>query len=102
MRVSGGGCRLQGIVRRIERTGEVKRDEEGLEWRRCVLEVELVRFSRRCPGVQLPDHLRGKVVKVTRWLSHDWHYRVGARVTLSPEETEAVLRGEGSPLGARI
>lgn len=89
--------RLQGVVREVVPTGEVLVDEWGETWRRCILSVQLTGFSKRTGG-ELPLALQGKVVKVVRWCCYDWHFKVGCRATLTPEETEAVLRAYSAPL----
>ncbi len=86
--------RLQGEVLKIEKTGETRRDEEGNVWEKCVFTIKLTNFSKRTPGRELPKHLEGKVIKLVRWCCFDWHYKVGVKKTLTPEETEAVLKGE--------
>lgn len=85
--------RLQGFVAEIERTEELKVDAEGNEWRKCIFVIELAGFSRRAPDEELPDELKGVKVKVVRWCCFDWHYRTGVKITLTPEETKAVLQG---------
>ncbi|MCD6510860.1 MAG: hypothetical protein J7L11_10805 [Thermoprotei archaeon] len=86
--------KLQGIVVKIVKTDESKEDEEGNRWQKCIFVVELTGFSKRTPDEKIPDELRGAKVKVVRWCCFDWHYRTGVRVTLTPEETEAVLKGK--------
>lgn len=85
--------KLQGLVTKIERTGEYK-EYDGEKWEKCYFTVKLVGFSKRTPGEKLPVHLKGAEVRIVRWCCYDWHYKIGARVTLTPEETERVLRGE--------
>lgn len=85
--------RLQGRVLEVERTGEKKKDEEGNEWERCIFTLELVGFSKRTPEEVLPERFRGRRVKLIRWCCFDWHYKLGVRKTLDPDETEAVLGG---------
>lgn len=89
--------RLQGIVTNIERTEEVRIDEEGNAWRKCIFTVELVGFSKRTPSEGLPRELKGAKVKVPRWCCFDWHYKTGVKITLTPEESEAILKGESIP-----
>lgn len=84
---------IRGIVRRVERTGEKRVDSEGRVWEKCIFSIELVEFSKRSRERSLPEHLRGKTVRVVRWCAYDWHYREGVYGTLTPEETERVLEG---------
>ena len=88
--------KLQGKVINIERTGEYVRDEEGNRWEKCVFTIELTNFSRRTPDEVIPEGIRGKKVKVIRYCCFDWHYKLGVRKTLEPEETEAVLEGKST------
>ncbi|MCD6357337.1 MAG: hypothetical protein J7L75_02040 [Thermoproteales archaeon] len=85
--------RLQGIVVEVAETPELREDEEGVRWRKCIFTIELRSFAGR-PGGDLPAWLKGARVRVVRWCCLDWHYRTGVRATLTREETEAVLRGE--------
>jgi hypothetical protein len=84
---------LQGTVLGVEKTGEKKRDEEGTLWEKCIFSLKLTGFSKRSRGEVLPLGLEGKTVSLVRWCCFDWHYKVGIRKTLEPEETEAVIRG---------
>ena len=86
--------KLQGIVLDIEKTGEKKKDEEGNLWEKCIFNLELSGFSRRTPKEVIPPKLKGKKVKLVRWCCFDWHYKLGVRKTLEPDETEAVMKGE--------
>ena len=86
--------KLQGIVVDIIKTDEFREDEEGNRWYKCIFIVELLGFSKRTPNERIPDKLRGARVRVVRWCCFDWHYKVGVRVTLTPEETEAILKGK--------
>jgi len=88
--------KLQGKVVEIERTGEYITDEEGDRWEKCIFTVELTGFSKRTPNEVLPENLKGKRVKLVRYCCFDWHYKLGVRKTLEPDETEAVLRGEST------
>jgi len=83
--------KLQGIVVDIEKTGESTTDEEGNKWEKCVFTVELTNFSKRTPKEVLPDSIKGKKVKLIRFCCFDWHYKLGVKKTLDPNETEAVL-----------
>jgi len=85
--------RLRGIVREVIKTGEKKVDDEGNVWEKCIFVVELIGFSKRTPEEALPEFLNGVKVKVTRWCCLDWHYKIGVPTTLTPEETEKVLKG---------
>jgi hypothetical protein len=86
--------RLQGIVKEVERTGQFLKDEDGNLWERCIYTLELTGFSKRTPDMSLPRELLGKQLKVVRYACFDWHFKIGVRKTLEPDETEAVLRGE--------
>ena len=92
--MSSGVRRLQGVVESVERTGERMVDEDGVEWEKCIYTVRLVGFSKRTPDEKIPERLKGKRVKLVRWAAFDWHFKLGVRKTLEPDETEAVLRGE--------
>ncbi|HDI74378.1 MAG: hypothetical protein DRJ52_01220 [Thermoprotei archaeon] len=85
--------KLQGIVVEIERTGEY-RERNGEKWEKCIFTVELIGFSKRTPHEKLPESLKGAKVKIIRWCCYDWHYKISARTTLTPKETERVLKGE--------
>jgi len=41
---------------------------------------------------KLPKEIDRKVVKVVRYCTFDWHFRVGRSITLTPEETITVLK----------
>ena len=86
--------KLQGKVIDIERTGEFTIDEEGNKWEKCIFTVELTNFSKRTPNEAMPKEIKGKKVKVVRYCCFDWHYKIGVRKTLEPDETEAVLLGK--------
>lgn len=83
--------KLQGRVVDVEKTGEIRPDEEGNEWEKCIFTVELTGFSKRTSEEVLPSHLKGKKVKLVRYCCFDWHYKIGVRKTLEPDETEAAL-----------
>lgn len=85
--------KLQGRVVDIEKTGEIRTDEEGNEWEKCIFTVELTNFSKRTPDEIIPEEIKGKKVKLVRYCCFDWHYKLGVRKTLEPDETEAVLSG---------
>ena len=78
----------------VVKTGEFREDEEGGRWRKCIFTIELRGFAGRARGGELPAELREARVRVVRWCCLDWHFRMGVRATLTPEETEAVLRGK--------
>lgn len=86
--------KLQGVVLDIEKTGEKKKDEEGNLWQKCIFELELSGFSKRTPKEAMPPKLKGKKIKLVRWCCFDWHYKLGVKKTLEPDETEAVMKGE--------
>ena len=86
--------KLQGTVLSIEKTGEKKKDEEGDVWEKCIFTVELTGFSKRTPKEVIPPELKGKKVRLVRWCCYDWHYKLGVRKTLEPDETEAVIKGK--------
>jgi len=85
--------RLRGILSRLQRCGEKVRDTDGAEWEKCIFAVSIVGYSRRTPNLELDKRLVGTQVRILRKCSLDWHYKVGAYQTLTPEETEAVLSG---------
>ncbi|MEM2111532.1 MAG: hypothetical protein QXX08_06610 [Candidatus Bathyarchaeia archaeon] len=76
----------------IKKTGEKKTDEDGNLWEKCVFAVELTGFSKRTPSEDIPQGLVGNVVEITRWCCFDWHYKLGVRKTLDPDETELVIK----------
>jgi len=94
--MAGKVRKLQGTVVDIAKTRETMKDEEGNKWEKCVFTVELTDFSRRTPNEILPDNIKGKRVKLVRFCSFDWHYKLGVQKTLDPDETEAVLAGKQS------
>ena len=85
--------KLQGRVTDIEKTGESITDDEGLKWEKCVFSIDLTNFSKRTPEEVVPEEVKGKQVKLVRYCCFDWHYKLGVRKTLEPDETEAVLAG---------
>jgi len=93
--LSVGSRRLKGKVIAIEKTGETA-IIEGETWEKCVFTLEVTRFSKRTPAEVVPSHLAGGKIKLVRHCLYDWHYRLGVEKTLSPEETESVLRGKPS------
>ena len=86
--------RLQGKILDIEKTGDFVLDEEGERWEKCIFTVKLSNFSKRTPEETVPEKLKGKKVKIVRYCCFDWHYKLGVRKTLDPDETEAVLAGK--------
>ena len=86
--------RLQGKIIGIVKTGDTFKDAEGRRWERCILKIKLTGFSLRTPDEKLPTELQGKSLIITRFLCHDWHFKIGALETLSPGETESILKGE--------
>jgi len=89
--LSGKIKKLQGRVMDIEGTGEFVTDEEGNKWEKCIFAVELTNFSKRTPEEVVPEEIKGKRVKLVRYCRFDWHYKLGVRKTLEPDETEAIL-----------
>ncbi len=85
--------KLQGKVLNIEKTGDFILDEEGDRWEKCIFTVKLSNFSKRTPEEIMPEKLKRKKVKIVRYCCFDWHYKLGVRKTLDPDETEAVLKG---------
>ena len=83
--------KLQGIVLEIDRTGNFKSNEEENRWEHCIFTIELQNFSKRTREEVIPEKLKGKKIKLIRYCCFDWHYRLGVRRTLDPDETEAVL-----------
>ena len=88
--------KLQGRVLDIEKTGESMTDEDGNRWNKCIFSIELTSFSKRTPDEIIPENLKAKTVKLVRYCCFDWHYKLGVRKTLEPDETEAVLAGKPS------
>jgi hypothetical protein len=86
--------KLQGKVLSIEKAGESMTDEEREKWEKCIFTVELTNFSKRTPNEVVPENIKGKKVKLVRYCCFDWHYKLGIRKTLEPDETEAVLAGK--------
>jgi hypothetical protein len=84
--------RLQGKVLSVEKIDESFVDEDNNTWEKCIFTVEITGFSKRTPEEEVPKSLMGKQVKLVRWCSFDWHYKIGVRKTLEPDETEAVIR----------
>jgi len=85
--------KLQGRVLEVKKGGEFIVDKDGERWEKCVFTVELTNFSKRTPQEALPEKLREKKVNLVRYCCFDWHYKIGVRKTLEPDETEAVLKG---------
>jgi hypothetical protein len=87
-------ARLQGKVMDIHKGEETRVDKEGNRWRKCIFTIRLTNFSKFTKREVVPEHLKGKEVKIIRYCCFDWHYKLGARKTLDVEETEAVLSGK--------
>lgn len=87
--------KLQGKVLDVEKTGELI-ERDGEKWEKCTFTVELTKFSRRTPEEIVPESLKGKRVKLVRYCCFEWHYKLGVRKTLEPDETEAVLAGKST------
>jgi len=89
--------RLQGKVVAVEPTSESFVDEHGSRQTRYVFTVEITGFSKRTlfsePTTSV-EKLIGKKVKTRRFCFHDWHLKIGSRITLDPAETEAALAGK--------
>lgn len=86
--------KLQGIVLGIEKTGNFTVDENGNKWEKCIFTIELTNFSKRTPSEVMPKNLKHKKVKLISHCYFDWHYKLGVKKTLGPDETEAVLSGK--------
>ncbi len=86
--------KLQGKVLEVERTGDFIVDDEGRRWEKCIFTVEITNFSKRTPNEVVPEEVRGRKVKLVRYCCFDWHFKLGVRKTLEPDETEAVLSGK--------
>lgn len=83
---------MQGITVNVVKTGEVRADNDGERWEKCIFTLDLVGFSKYASS-SMPSSIKGKVVKLVRWCCFDWHYKIGVRKTLTDEETKAVLDG---------
>jgi len=86
--------RLKGTVLEINRTGEKEKDSEGVEWDKCIFTLSLGSYSKRTPELQLEKKFVGKKIKIMRYCSYDWHYKIGVSKTLEPGETKQVLTGK--------
>lgn len=86
--------KLQAKVLEIEKTGETVKDAEGNTWEKCVFNVEITGFSKRTADEVVPKTVKGRTVKLVRYCCFDWHYKLGIKKTLEPDETEAVLAGK--------
>jgi len=84
--------RLQGTVTKVEPTDTTK-VINGERWRKVILTLGSLRFSKRVRE-EILENWKNKKVKLTRYTLYDWHSQVGARKTLTIEETEAVLDGQ--------
>jgi len=83
--------KLRGTVLSIERTAEKKKDNEGVVWEKCIFEVEVDGLSKRANNRDFLRKIVGKKVKVVRWCAFDWHYKIGSKITLEPEEVKPLL-----------
>lgn len=83
--------KLQGTVSEVKKTGISTVDEDGNKWEKCIFTIQLTNFSKRTPKEVIPEKIRDKKVKLVRYCCFDWHYKLGVRKTLEPDETEAVL-----------
>jgi hypothetical protein len=88
--------KLQGRVIDKKNTGETITDEKGNEWERCIFTVELTNFSKRTPNEIIPEEIKRRKVRLVRYCCFDWHYKLGIRKTLEPDETKAVLTGNST------
>jgi len=86
--------KLQGKVTEIEKTSESVTDKDGNKWEKCIFTVELTTFSKRTPDELVPEKIKGKKIELIRYCCFNWHYKLGVRKTLEPDETEAVLAGK--------
>jgi hypothetical protein len=86
--------KLQGKVLNINKTDEIFYDEEGEKWEKCIFTIEISNFSKRTPNEVIPENIKGKIVKIIRYCCFDWHYKLGIRKTLEPDESEAVLNNK--------
>lgn len=78
----------------ISKGKETRVDEEGNRWVKCIFTIRLTNFSKFTKQEVMPEHLKGKEVKVVRYCCFDWHYKLGVKKTLDAEETGAVLNGK--------
>ena len=86
--------RILSKVVEITKTGEIKKNEQGTEWEKCIFTVELNAYSKRTPKLIIPSKYEGRRVMTSRYCLYDWHFKVGVNKTLSPKETQAVLNGK--------
>ena len=86
--------KLQGIVLEVKKTGDSMVNKDGNRWEKCIFNIQLTNFSKRTPKEVIPEKLKGRKVKLVRHCCFDWHYKLGVRKTLEPDETEAVLAGK--------
>jgi len=84
--------RLRGTILNIERTAEKKKDDEGIVWEKCIFDVKIDGLSKGADNNKaLLKKVIGKKVKVVRWCAFDWHYKIGSKITLEPEEVKSFL-----------
>jgi len=87
--------KLKGKVTAVEKTGEtIKKDGEN--WEKCIFTLELTGLSEDGLQKQIPASLKGKRVKITRYCFYNWHFMLGIKKTIEPEETEAIFKGNVS------
>lgn len=60
-------------------------------WEKCIFEVEVDGLSKRANNRGFLEEGCGQKVKVVRWCAFDWHYKIGSKITLEPEEVEPLL-----------
>jgi hypothetical protein len=86
--------KLQAKVTEVEKTGDTLKDAEGTTWEKSIFSAEIIGFSKRTPNEVVPKTVKSKKVKLVRFCCYDWHYKLGIKKTLEPDETEAVLAGK--------
>jgi hypothetical protein len=86
--------KLQVKVTEVEKTGDTLKDADGNTWEKSIFSAKIIGFSRRTPNEVVPEAVKNKKVKLVRYCCYDWHYKLGIKKTLEPEETEAVLAGK--------
>jgi hypothetical protein len=86
--------KLQVKALEVEKTGDTLKDAEGNTWEKCIFSAKIIGFSKRTPNEVVPETVKSKKVKLVRYCCYDWHYKLGIKKTLEPDETEAVLAGK--------
>ena len=89
---SGTSARLQCRAVEVDESNDIYEDTDGKVWKKCTFTAEITHFSKRTPSLAVPAAINGKKVKLVRWCSEEWHYRVPVQRTLTRDETEAVLK----------